>query len=222
MEVTGVFELLQVPPTRLVVKEGSLAVPRDWGVVFVPGSKGRSRPANRCGGTGRGGTRSSLAKGCLLQPPVTSAKPSSIPQAPQPPKCLAFPPGSFSLAFSSCCRLTRQVSLVTVHSRAPLLQPKAPPTDPPQTQLAPPWTFCGCWTLTAGRVRWVPFYPMHEALPCWPTSIRDHPSLGTAADPPTCCKKSGAGWPPHHPLAGHKPHPTLQALSPPPASQCQP
>lgn len=38
MEVIVVFELLQVPPTMLVVKDGNLCVPRDGGGGLHPWS----------------------------------------------------------------------------------------------------------------------------------------------------------------------------------------
>jgi len=80
-----------------------------------------------------------MAKG-LLPPPVVSAKPSSIPQAPQPPKCSAslqqpprLGPSPSVSPLSSRCWFTDQFSLLTVHPQAQLFQPKTPlqaPTDP--------------------------------------------------------------------------------------------
>lgn len=135
------------------------------------------------GGKAPGGT---LAEG-LLQPPVTSAKPSSIPQTPRPPKCstssTSLPIWAFLPSLSPLsphCWFTHQFGLLIVPPQAQLLQPKASP----QTRLALPRAFCGCWTSTAGRARWAPFYPMHEAILQWPKSNRDHRSLGTAPNPP--------------------------------------
>lgn len=179
MDVTVVFEVLQVPPTMSVVKDRIHGVPRDGGVFLISGPKGRSQLANKVWWHREdrlheypGGRYFFCSHRSRLPNRSQSHK---LPFFHQPPRLRPF--------LSIHCWFTHQFILLIVHLWAQLLQSKAAS----QTHLAPPWAFCGCQSSTAGRVRWELFYPMHKGILQWPMCNRD-PSLRTASDPTTSCK----------------------------------